>query len=248
VRWLGIFSIVLVLTGCASPREKDCKAVVPLVEQSMHARAMPFADAGGVQAFAERPRQVAGELRALRAADPTIALGVTALAGANERLATAMGAFDELRTAMRIKPGSPAVGLEVVESTKPDVQRLLERCGIVMRTEEQRALPDCIALERALERCITPPTDDTTAADQLMACATALDAVRSDEAAANESIHRIASALRSIEPVARNIGTPARELIRIAMRLSPTINAHTAARDDALRAEQTLRDLCRVGR
>ena len=236
------------LVGCTSPREKDCKVVMPLVEESQNARIVGVMDGGTVQpTFAERPRRTASSLRALTLDDPQMKSAVTALAEAHDRFATAMAAIDHFVSAMKLEAGSPPMAFNFIDGVRPHVERVMKRCGIVMRTEQQRALPDCIALERALEQCVTPAKDDTTAEEQLLTCATAVGKVHSEDAPTNESIQQLSATLRSLEPVTRNIGAPAKEVIRAARQHSGEISKQTVARTEVERAEGTIRGLCQSG-
>ncbi len=233
------------LVGCTSPREKDCKVVMPLVEESKHARIVGVMDGGLVQpTFAERPRRTASSLRALTLDDPQMKTAVTALADAHDRFATAMAAIDQLVSAMKLRVASPPMAFDFIDTLRPHVERVVQRCGIVVRTEQQRALPECIALERALEKCVSPEADDTTAEEQLLTCATAVGNVRSEDAPTNESIQQIAGIMRSLEPVTRNIGVPAKEAIRAARQFSGDISKQTVTRTEVERAEGTIRGLC----
>lgn len=234
------------LAGCTSPREKDCKRVLPLVEESKSARVVGVMDGGLVHpTFAERPRQTANTLRALPLDDPQMKPAVAALADANDRFATAMAGLDQLVAAMKMKPGAPVpFGANFVDTLRPNVERLMKRCGVVVRTEQQRSLTDCIGLERALEQCVTPAADDTTAEEQLLACASAVGKVRSDDAATNESIQALATTLRDLEPVTRNIGAPAKDVIHAARQHAPQISKQSVARAEVERAEGAIRGLC----
>ena len=235
------------LAGCASPREKDCKAVMPLVEESKSARVAGVADGGLLQpAFAERPRRTASALRALPLNDPAMKPAVHALADANDRFATSMAALDRLVAAMKMRPGTPSpIGANVFDVARPSVERLMKRCGLVMRTPQQRALSDCVALERALEQCVTPATDDTTVEEQLLTCATAVGNVRSDDASTTEAIQQLAATLRDLEPAARNVGAPAKEVIVAARQHAGEISKQSAARGDVEHAEGIIRGLCK---
>jgi hypothetical protein len=120
----------------------------------------------------------------------------------------------------------------------------MKRCGIVVRTEAQRALPDCVGLERALEQCVTPVADDTSTEEQLLACATAIGKVRSEDQATSESIQQLATALRDLEPMARRVRAPARDVIRAAKQHAGEISKQTVARTEVERAEGAVRELC----
>ena len=233
------------LVGCTSPREKDCKVVMPLVEESKNARIVGVMDGGLVQpTFAERPRRTASSLRALTLDDPQMRTAATALAEAHDRFASAMAAIDQVVSAMKLRAGSPPMAFDFIDTVRPHVERVMKRCGIVIRSEQQRALPECIALERALEQCVTPEADDTTAEEQLLTCATAVGKVRSEDAPTNESIQQISTTLRNLEPATRNIGAPAKEVIRAARQFSNDISKQTVTRTEVERAEDTIRGLC----
>src|SRR5690606_20553856 len=118
---------------------------------------------------------------------------------------------------------------------------------LLSRCMPQNAPPDCAALARALEGCITPAADDTTAEEQLLACATGFASVRSEDPATNESIQALAATMRDLEPFARNVSAPAKEVIRAAKEAAPRINDAGSARADANRAEMELRALCQPG-
>lgn len=235
-----------VLAGCTSPREKDCKKVMPLVEESKAARVVGAMDAGLVQpTFADRPRRTANALRALVLDDPQMKPAVTSLADANDRFATAMAGLDQLVSAMKIKPGTASpLAPNILDPVRPHVERLMKRCGIVMRTEQQRMLPDCIALERALQQCVTPAADDTSAEEQLLTCATTMSKIRSEDEATNESIQQLATTLRDLEPMTRNIGASAKEVIRAARQHAGEISKQSFARTEVERTESSVRELC----
>ena len=224
--------------------------MLPLVEESKGARIVGVMDGGLVQTtFADRPRRTANALRALKLDDPQMKPAVAALADANDRFATAMARLDEVIAAMKMKPGAPApLAPNFLDAARPHVEHLVKRCGIVMRTEQQRALPDCIALERALEQCVTPTADDTTAEEQLLTCASTIAKIRSDDAATNEAIQQLATTLRDLEPTARNIGAPAKEVIRAARQHASEISKQSAARAEVERAEGAVRALCAPAR
>jgi hypothetical protein len=94
---------------------------------------------------------------------------------------------------------------------------------------------------------VTPPTDDTTAEEQLLTCANGFAAVRTEDAATNVAIQALARTMRDLEPFARNVGAPAKEVIRVAKELSPRFNDSSKARADANRAEMEIRSLCQPG-
>ena len=234
------------LAGCTSPREKDCKKIMPLVEESKSARVVGVIDGGLLQpTFAERPRRTADALRALVLDDPQMKPPVMALADANERFATAMAAFDQLVSTMKLEKGAARpFAPNILDSVRPHVEQLVKRCGLGVRTEQQRALPDCIALERALQECVTPAADDTPAEEQLLTCASTVGKIRSEDEASNQSLQQLATTLRDLEPMARNIGAPAKEVIRAARQHAGEISKQSVARAEVERNESALRELC----
>lgn len=242
----GLLLFVLSL-ACTSPREKDCKAVLPGVESAKQARGFLIApDAGTGQRFAEPHRRAAAELRAIALADPLMKSPVTALADATDRLAKVMAAIEELTNSLKLRPEGPSMLGPILDGAGPPVERLATRCGLFAPSEAQRALPDCQGLGRALESCLTPQTDETTAEELVMTCAKSVEGVRSDDPAAGESIRQIASTIRDLEPVARSIGIPAKELVQLIIKLTKRASEQSAARHEAEQAEAQLRALCPV--
>ena len=241
---------VAVFASCSSPREKDCKVVLPLIEESRRARAGGPMDAGiALPKFAERPRRTTSALRSLSLRDPGMKPAVNELADANERFAATMAALDQFVVALRIKPGAPtAFTPNYLDTLEPHTKRIAERCGFIFRTEQQRALPDCIALEQAFEQCVTPATDDINAEEQLLTCATAVDRVHSDDRATKESIRQLAAKLRDLEPIARNIGAPAKEVIHSFKQLGGVFGKQSAALTEMQRAEEAILELCQPRR
>lgn len=245
LRFVVVTTGAVALGGCTSPREKDCKKVTPLLEESKIGRAVGVMDGGLQPTFADRPQRTASGLRTLVLDDPQIKSAATGLADANDRFAAAMTGLDQLVTAMKMKPGASApFGANMLDTVRPHVEHLLRRCGVVMRTQAQGALPECTGLERALEQCVNPAADDTTAEEQLLTCATAIGKVRSEDGATNSAIQQLATTLRDFEPVARNVGASAKEVIRAARQHGSEISKQSVTRAEVENAEGALRELC----
>jgi hypothetical protein len=205
----------VLLVGCASPREKDCKDLLPILDARDSAK-----------------------LRSFRAQDPAIGDAVTAYTKKIERVNAGTKAVEELVTAMKMKSDAGAFSLSMFDASRPHAERLLALCM------PANGPPECAALSRALEACITPAKDDTTTEEQLLECANGFAAVKSPEAATNESIRALAATIRDLEPFARNIGAPAKDVIQAAKEKLPKITDAQKAKPEANKAEIDLRALC----
>lgn len=237
--------LVLVLaasaSACVSPRKKDCAALVPLVREASAARDLAVGDAGlGAASFAERPSRAAAALHGVVLRDQALMAPAARLAEAMDRFAAAMKSLDELVDGLRLDPGArvdaSAYG-RAIEEARPHVEHLLRRCAT-------SAGEECTALRTALERCVSPERDDTTAEELLLACAGAVEAVRSDDARTAEAVSAVTRAVRSLEPLARRVRAPAKEVLALAERLRVRIDAQARARADAAAAEHEIGALC----
>jgi hypothetical protein len=246
-----VVTVVVVSGGCTAPREKDCKAIVPILDDARASRTFALGDAGlGATRFADRPRRIASDLRALTIHDPPVKDAVGRFLSATDRYASAMAALDELVSALKLQDGSGpdlrAVD-RAIQDARPDVERLLQRCAINVASGDERRRQDCLALEHALARCVTPSQDDTTAEELLLTCAAAIDGVPTTDLASRDALMRVARALRAVEPFAREVRAPAKEVVANATRLAPKITVHTSARTDAERADAEIRAICQPG-
>ena len=254
-RTLPTLLTLVAMSGCASPRDRDCKALLPLLDErapTIGSSILPpptrpdVTDGGIVKThFADAPREMATKLRAYALRDPAMREPVAALARATDDRAAAMASLDGLVLAMKVKRGEGLLSaVAQADAAKAHIDRLVQRCGILFRTPAQQALPDCVAIERAIERCVTPPSDDTTAEQQLLTCASAFAEVRSNDATTIEAKSALAAAMRSFEPFAHQVGASAREILRASKEIPPVISKQSAAREDADKASAAIRALC----
>jgi len=221
-----VIFLTLVLVGCASPRDKDCKDLLPRVDAA-HAKPSPETVAG---------------LRAFEAHEPLLREPAKTYATAVDRQVLAAKAIDQLVAALKMRKGEgPKFSVDMFEPSRPHAERLIARCL------PSNAPPDCALLGSALAACVTPKADDTTMEEQLLTCAAGFAAVKSEDAATNESIQALARAMRDLEPFARNVGAPAKEVIRVAKEVSPRVNDANKARADANAAEIEIRSICAGG-
>lgn len=218
--------LALLFMGCASPRDKDCKELLPKVDA----------------AHAKPTSESAASLRAFTPQHPPLRDPTAAYAKAVQRQADAAKALEELIAALKLRKGDgPPFKMEMFDPSRPHAERLLSRCF------PANPPADCALLARALEECINPASDDTTAEEQLLTCANGFAAVKSDDAATNESIQALARTMRDLEPFARNVGAPAKEVISVAKKLSPKIQDAQKAKADANAAEMEIRAVCQPG-
>jgi hypothetical protein len=213
---------VLVAAGCTSSREKDCKDLLPIVDA----------------AHANPSEENLARLKGFKAKEQELADAVTAYAKTVERLNGGRRAVDQLVATLKMKSDAGAFSLSMFDASRPHAERLVSLCL------PANAPPECAALSRALDACITPAKDDTSAEEQLLTCASDFAAVRSPEPATNESIQALATTLRDFEPFARNIGAPATDVIKAAKEVLPKITDAQKARADANQAEIALRMQC----
>lgn len=241
--------VVLATAGCTSAREKDCKALLPLAEEAAAARnlAPPSLDAGTgpiTTTFAARPRRSADALRQAATTDAATNAPASALANAMAHYATALETVDRTVAALSLRPMEGTLSPDAINGVAEAAAPLFERCGLILRTERQKALPECAALEAAVATCLTPRTDDATAEEQLLGCATAVEGVRSADASTSGSVRRLGEALRRIEPLARSVGVPAKQATRLVTDATKAMAALPDARAAAERADADLRAVC----
>lgn len=210
------------LSACASPREKDCTALLPVVDASQ----------------AHPSDENLAKLRAFSAKDQAIGDQVAAYTRSVERIVSGTKAIEKLSAAMKMKSDAGAFSLSMFDASRPHAERLLSLCL------PAKAPPECAALGLALDACTKPEKDDTTVEEQLLGCAAGFAAVKSPDAATNESIQALAATLRDFEPFARNVGAPAKEVIAVTKEVLPKISDAQSARKDANAAELKLRALC----
>lgn len=218
---------VLLLSGCTPPIEKECNEAMPVVEA---ARANPN-DA------------TLANLKAYRARDQRLNEAVVTYTKTIERVVESQKAFDQLVAALKMKPEAKGTfQLSMFDKSRPYADQLARRCY------DPEAPPDCAELTRALEACIAPEKDDTTVEEQLLTCANKVSAVHSPDKRTNESIKMVVQTMHDLEPVARNVGAPAKEVIRVAKDLSQKISDGDRSRAAAKRAELEIRKICQPGR
>jgi hypothetical protein len=242
----GLLVLALV-SGCGTPRERDCKTIAPLLDDVQRARTTTLDDVTRPPAerAPERLRRTADSLRSVSLLDPELRDPVLALAGASDRLVLAGEAVAEVTAALRLRPGSePLPDLRLLTEVTPNVRNLLEHCGAILGTPEQRAKESCLALERALVTCLSPPAEDTTVVAQVEICAAALEAARPAEAGPRADLEALVAALRRLVPLAQRIGAPARVVIRVAKDSGPSLENHVQARADVEAAEKNVRAMC----
>ena len=218
-----IVAATLVIAGCASPREKDCEALLPIVDAT----------------HANPSDENLAKLRAFHANDQAVGDQVGAYTRTVERIAAGTKAVQKLSAAMKMKSDAGAFSISMFDPSRPHAERLVALCL------PAKAPPECAALALALQACITPEKEDTTVEEQLLSCAAGFAAVKSSDAATNESIQALAATLRDFEPFARNVGAPAKEVIMVTKEVLPKITDAQSARADANGAELKLRTLCR---
>jgi hypothetical protein len=222
MRTLMVLAIATLLNGCTSSREKDCKAVLPIVDA----------------AHADPSDENVAKLKAFTAQDAEVAAAVSAYTKKVERLNSGPKSVRELVAALKMKSDAGAFSMEMFDKTRPFAEYLVGRCM------PAQPPPECPALSRALDACITPVKDDTTAEEQLLTCASGFAAVRSEDDLTNEAIQALATTIRDFEPFARNIGAPAKEVVRAAKEMVPKISDARKAGPEANLAEIDLRNLC----
>lgn len=253
MRTLAFCALVglLVLGGCTSARERDCKALLPLADEAGAARKLavaPPSDAGAGPlrpSLAARPRRVADALRQITPEGPATKPPAAALADAMGRYASALETVDRVIAGLGVRPVPGTLGPEALDGISEPIVPLAERCGFPLPTEAQKALPECIALESAMATCLTPKTDDATVEEQLLGCATAIENVRSSDANVTTAVRRLGEGLRRVEPLSRSIGVPAKQAVRLVSEGAKAAGELTAARRDAERADADLRAVCR---
>jgi hypothetical protein len=209
----------VLLVGCVSPRERDCKELLPVLDSHDFAK-----------------------VRSFQAKDPELGDALTAYTKKLERVNAGGKALQDLVAAMKMKGDAGAFSLSMFDASRPHAERLLALCM------PANGPPECAALSRALEACITPVKDDTTTEEQLLGCASGFAAVKSTEAATNESIQALAATIRDLEPFARNVGAPAKDVIAAAKAALPKITDAQKAKPEANQAEIGVRALCAPGR
>lgn len=222
MRSLILMASVVVLAAC-STREKECKEALPLVEA----------------ANAEPNDETLARLKAFKARDAELDGAVASYAKALERLLVSQRAFAQLVASFKMKSDAgTSFKMEMFDASRPHADRLYGRCL------PADAPPDCAELARALEACAAPERDDTSAEEALLSCANRFGAVRSTDKATNESIQAVAKAMRDLEPFARNVGAPAKEIIKTAKELAPKVGDSQRARASAMRAAMDVRNVC----
>lgn len=224
MRTVILSAIALVLTGCTS-REKECKEALPLVEAAQ----------------ANPTDENLARLKSFKARDPEVDGAVAAYSKAVERLLGSQKAFEQLVASFKMKGDAGAFEMSMFDASRPHADRLYSRC---LPTD---APPECADLARALEACAAPEKDDTSAEEQLLFCADRFAAVHSPDKATNDSIQAVAKAMRDLEPFARNVGAPAKEVIRTAKELAPKVSDQQRARGSVMRAEIAVRAVCQPG-
>lgn len=218
----ALIAMTIFVAGCVSPREKDCKQLLPLVDA----------------AHADPNDDNVAKLRAFDAKDPEVADAASAYAKTMTRVNAGSKAIRDLVAAMKMKSDAGAFSLAMFDASRPHAERLLALCM------PATAPPECAALARALESCITPATDDATTEEQLLTCANGFAAVKSQTPATNESIQALAATMRDLEPFARTVGAPAKDVIQASKAQLPKITDAQKARGDSNQAEIRLRALC----
>lgn len=218
----AMIAALVLCAGCAPPRERDCKALLPLVDA----------------AHADPSDENLAKLKSFYPKEKELVNALTAYAKTVERLNAGSKAVKALSAAMKMKGDAGAFRVEMFDASRPHAERLLRLCMA------STPPPECAALSHALDACITPTNDDATAEEQLLSCATGFASVRSNDPATNESIQALATTIRDFEPFARNVGAPAKEVIKAAKEQLPKITDAQEARADANHAEIQLRSLC----
>lgn len=222
MRALTAAAFVVLLAAC-STREKECKEALTLVEA----------------ADAQPNDETLARLKAFKARDAELDGAVATYAKTIERLVVSQKAFAQLVASFKMKSDAgTSFKMEMFDASRPHADRLYGRCL------PPDAPPDCAELAHALEACAAPERDDTSAEEALLSCANRFGAVRSTDKATNESIQAVAKAMRDLEPVARNVGAPAKEIIKTAKELAPKISDSQRARRSAARASLNVRNVC----
>lgn len=220
-----IAGTIVLLAACTSGHERDCRELLPIVDA----------------AHAEPSDENVAKLKSVYAKDKDLVDAVTAYAKPVARLNSGSKAVNQLVAAMKMKSDAgPAFSLAMFDKSRPHAERLLRLC---MPTDAPPA-PACAALSRALDSCISPVKDDTTAEEQLLTCANGFAAARADDPPTNEAIQALATTIRDFEPFTRNIGAPARDVVKAAKELLPKITDAQRAGAEANLAEIRIRSLC----
>lgn len=218
----ALIGMSLALLGCTSAKEKDCKEIAPVVSA----------------AHADPSDENIEKLKSFRASDADVGAAVTGYRKQVERLNAGRTATQDLVAAMKMKPGAKPFDLSMFDASRPHAETLFKRCM------PQNAPPECAELSRALEACITPARDDTTAEEQLLTCANGFAAVKSPNLTATEAIQALASTIRDLEPFARDIGAPAKQVIAAAKKNLPKIDDAQKARPDVNKMEMAFNATC----
>jgi hypothetical protein len=247
--------LVIALAGCTSPRERDCTALLPLADRARAATWTETARDAGLAVdvspeLGESARRVATSLREIPTRDPATKAPSVAVADATARFAGALDNGQRILGALKIPPRElqALVSDGRTDALAEDVARVMEHCGLLVGSEAARARPECIAFDRALTMCTTPRTDDVTVEEQLLDCASAVESVRAGDAAVASAFRHFGEAMRRAEPLARSVGVPAREALRLAREGTLAAVELSAAQKAITRADADLRAVCKARR